>query len=869
MNIQNASPFVPKTKRDKRKGIRGVNDQGTRIGGAPPLKTLAVSSEKETDGQDKIAVQVPNSAEKQSSIDENATPLRFVDSPNATPLLQVSSARKESAPKGRRNGNKDGTRRDAPRRNLFSIPEVSPVIEEDNQSDFHPLYPAQEEPAVEEHAVASCDIALGEAVDMPRLNINLLSGRLSSNVTDIEAHVEETIGLGPSHAWQPPPRQILQTPNSIHYNYVTAEEVGAQLSWLTLKHSDLTRNAMTAITQLIQKYTDGLLQFIPADLQNEFKVPSYKSIQRKQELKLPPMYYDLAFDVASQHSTDSEGDNSTDEADVVLPKVIHEKGLPKYPRLKYRSRRFKEQFCVSYITLQDALTFIKFCHRIEDDRAMELVVGLDAVPEAASNKISIEVFHVAWRACPNNPLPLWVATSKINKKMIDIDSLVKDVASQAKELGVKVAFFVADAVERWKLLKLKGYNSPYMCPKCTLKGVRVGPDGKVIPPKKNPSPTKEPAGTSKKKKKSKRIIGRYVYPPATFKMRTHADIVRCMNNHMLGFYGKSSLLNFEGADLSRFVPLDYMHLCCLGVTKKLIDLTIDGCANDVPRTKLKETRLSSTFYSKAFVKFRVPSDFARRLKDLDLPRMKSEEFRNFMLLYVFLFVEEYGTANILIQVWTLWTFIMRAATLPDDEYFSLKRKINLNNLMKSFQKLYVQAFGIRHCTTNFHCSSHIIAMRDAEPLTDTCAFPAESMFHRFKQGYKAGTTGTARQGAKHVLQRYASPWHNCRRTIIYSPLDEKTTKDDSLAYTKDGKMWRVITNFDGQCTAEEIYTETYRLRHPYFPGLFANFSLVGVHKIVGFSKRSTDLHVNDFMGKCMKVKNLLCKIPREILLENN
>lgn len=76
-------------------------------------------------------------------------------------------------------------------------------------------------------------------------------------------------------------------------------------------------------------------------------------------------------------------------------------------------------------------------------------------------------------------------------------------------------------------------------------------------------------------------------------------------------------------------PLDHMHLCCLGVTIKLIYLWMKG--------KVLASRLSSQTVGEISKKLKAllphtPNEFNRKPRDLsEIDRWKATELRNFML----------------------------------------------------------------------------------------------------------------------------------------------------------------------------------------------------------------------------------------------
>jgi hypothetical protein len=158
--------------------------------------------------------------------------------------------------------------------------------------------------------------------------------------------------------------------------------------------------------------------------------------------------------------------------------------------------------------------------------------------------------------------------------------------------NIRIRCVVADAPARSFLKCTKQHNAYYSCERCYIKGTW---QGRVV------------LGNN---------IGE-LYSDESFRsqqFRKHHD-------------GVSPLCNLK-LDMISQIILDYMHLCCLGVMKKLLNIWVQG---PIPH------RLSSTCIGQitqrleTFKKF-FPRHFARRPRGLnELKHWKATEFRMFML----------------------------------------------------------------------------------------------------------------------------------------------------------------------------------------------------------------------------------------------
>lgn len=179
----------------------------------------------------------------------------------------------------------------------------------------------------------------------------------------------------------------------------------------------------------------------------------------------------------------------------------------------------------------------------------------------------------------------FVAEMKIIKNGIEI---------HGKKLQVQVSSFVCDAPARSFVKQVRGHNSYYGCEKCTQRGVW---EGKVTFPSLNAS------------------------------LRTDDDFKGlAAEEHQ---YARSPLIELGIGMVSQF-PYDYMHLVCLGVTRKLIGLWIRGPVGKKCRVGGNVIqRISDDLLQ--YWKF-LPSEFPRKCRSLaEVDRWKATEYRQFLL----------------------------------------------------------------------------------------------------------------------------------------------------------------------------------------------------------------------------------------------
>lgn len=159
----------------------------------------------------------------------------------------------------------------------------------------------------------------------------------------------------------------------------------------------------------------------------------------------------------------------------------------------------------------------------------------------------------------------------------------------------KIAMFLLDAVAKASVLYVKGHAGYYSCTKCTSSGAYHN--------------------------------DRIHFPETTFVKRTHDSFLlqSCQEYHT----GRTILERIPGIDLVKDIVLDYMHLMCLGVTKKFVVNT--WCFGRPPH-RLRSRDIMIMSNKLILFQTHMPSDFARRPRSLvESKRWKATEFRQFLL----------------------------------------------------------------------------------------------------------------------------------------------------------------------------------------------------------------------------------------------
>lgn len=164
-----------------------------------------------------------------------------------------------------------------------------------------------------------------------------------------------------------------------------------------------------------------------------------------------------------------------------------------------------------------------------------------------------------------------------------------------KSVLFKITMFLFDAVAKSSVLYIKGHSGYSSCTKCIQEGEYIN--------------------------------NRICFPEIKFIKRTNTEFLnKTDQEHHTGESIMERIPHFEPVSA---VPLDYMHLICLGVVKKFVVSTWcfgrpphKLCARDI-------INISNTLIS--LIKY-TPIEFARKPRALkEAKRWKATEFRNFLL----------------------------------------------------------------------------------------------------------------------------------------------------------------------------------------------------------------------------------------------
>ncbi|KAL6472618.1 hypothetical protein MHYP_G00188060 [Metynnis hypsauchen] len=271
--------------------------------------------------------------------------------------------------------------------------------------------------------------------------------------------------------------------------------------------------------------------------------------------------------------------------------------------------------------------------------------------------------------------------------------LTNGIVYCGRSFQVLLSAFVCDAPARAFVKHVKAHNGYYGCDKCTQAGVW-----------KN----------------------KMTFPDIAVKPRTDADFAAMVDeDHHLE--QKLSPLTSVVKMVSQF-PIDYMHLCCLGVTRKLLYFWLRG--------KNLTTRIQSQVVGLISSKLlglrpHTPVEFARKPRDLtEVDRWKATELRQLML-YSGPVVLRDCLPSELYDNFMLFSVAMRLLLSPGNNEQMVKFA---HDLLVSFVQHFGKLYGSDEVVFTIHQLIHLAdEYRQFGPLDNVSGFPFENYLCQIKR----------------------------------------------------------------------------------------------------------------------------------------
>ncbi|XP_076670003.1 uncharacterized protein LOC143369665 isoform X1 [Andrena cerasifolii] len=268
---------------------------------------------------------------------------------------------------------------------------------------------------------------------------------------------------------------------------------------------------------------------------------------------------------------------------------------------------------------------------------------------------------------------------------------------KGQNISVNMTKIICDAPAKAFLLHTKGHAGYSSCSKCMIVGQTINKH-LCFPFMENPAPLRTDEDFRQQKDK---------------------------NYHT----GKSCLLEIENIGLVSNVPLDYMHLICLGVMKKLLLLWTQGPLSVRISASLRE-RISEKLTS---IGTSTPIEFSRKPRSLkELKYWKASEFRSFLLYTGPIVLQPVLQRNIYEHFLCLHVAI---SILITPTLISTEENIQYaQNLLQYFVKKFDILYGKQFASHNIHNLLHICDdIKNFGALDNYSAFHFENFLGKLKK----------------------------------------------------------------------------------------------------------------------------------------
>ena len=530
---------------------------------------------------------------------------------------------------------------------------------------------------------------------------------------------------------------------------------------------------------------------------------------------------------------------------------------------------------------------------------LNLQLSCDGVSENRSTSTSLDVYTICFEKC-NTIYPLKIVRP-LRKFKLDPKLHLQEVLNDITINGFRIKQFIADNQKRALAKNCQNHASWFPCEYCFAKGIKIAlaestyiknvkKQHKMIEDKIR-NCENEPDSDEKKtklenlgylKEELKKCLDAVVnkksnilWPSSTMNSehrsrRSIEEIVeRIENGEQLskdeakGVVGQSLLFDLPDFNFIYDVPAEYLHSGCLGVTKRLVQLTFKVGETRQRVTKRKLSSIDQ--FNRLMSEIKVLHEFSRIARELDFAVFKGQEFRNLALFFFPLVLECIDPGEKERHLWLNLAYMMRSAVIPSNEYWNISENV-VRQCCLTFYELFEKLMGPHNCTYNLHVlCCHLLEIRTHGPLTETSAFKFESFYSELRRSFVPGTVSPTKQIMKNVLLKRIVSSHNCENNIFISNYDTDL-ECNSIVYTyvrNEYNIYKVndINEDVMNCNRIGKYPATFEET----PEI--DWSTVGVFRKGGQCSEPIEVAHSEISGKVISVGKYLLTCPKNVLQE--
>jgi len=364
---------------------------------------------------------------------------------------------------------------------------------------------------------------------------------------------------------------------------------------------------------------------------------------------------------------------------------------------------------------------------LESSNSVDLLVNIDGVPLFKSS--NAQFWPIICRFSDFEPfiVALFYGKSKPNSVQDFLEDFLAEYTEllrsqltvNGKRIHVRIKAFVCDAPARAFLKCIKGHTGYHCCERCTIRG----------------------------EYKNKRVVLLGEYP-----LRTDQDFSNGLYvDHQVGV---SPLSNVGIRCITGF-PLDYMHLVCLGVVKRLLCFLKKG----PPECRLSQRKVGEISTLLVSLSGKLPSEFARQPRPLaELDRWKATEFRQFLLYTGPVVLKKVLHRNVYEHFLCLTvavSILLDSSERKRDAYMDYARQL-LSYFVDKCKHIYTAQFVVYNVHSLKHLSDDSRHFQCS--LNDISAFPFENYLQILKR-FVRNAKNPISQVAKRLLEHERAGSH--------------------------------------------------------------------------------------------------------------
>jgi len=348
---------------------------------------------------------------------------------------------------------------------------------------------------------------------------------------------------------------------------------------------------------------------------------------------------------------------------------------------------------------------------IINENIIKLVVGIDGLPltKSSSSAFWPILAYARYSSFKSNVFLVGLYWGK--EKPQCSNSFLKNLVDELKFLAengmdtaygrknVKVETFCCDTPAKSFILNTKGHVGYYSCPRCIVEGERIN--------------------------------NTMCFLGTNFRKRTHLDFInRVDDEHHIG-NTISILTEIPYINMVDDFSIDYMHLVCLGIVKKLILLWLGIFKKSPVNVRIQSQNVHVITNCLLFNKKYVTVDFSRKPRGLnDIVRWKATEFRQFLL-----YTGPIVLKGILLDECYIHFMCLHVAFRILLCPVSTEKLVNFSEkLLIHFVEKFEEIYGPQFSSHNIHGLIHIVDdYRKFGSLEECSCFPFENYMKFLKK----------------------------------------------------------------------------------------------------------------------------------------